>query len=609
MSEQRTSRWPRVPARRALAVWRGRGRRAWEAARWIVIGGLFFTALALGWIGFDLNTRALGQPGSFLDNLYRSLQLFIIHSGAVPPPVPWQLEVARLLAPAVAAGATLSAIVDLLGEQLSGLRVRFYSNHVVVCGLGRLGSLLARTLREAGYDVVGIESDPQSPAIARCREAGIVVLVGDGTDPAVLRKARAQEARYLFAATGDDGRNSDIAIVAARLVEGRSGSPLTCFVHVLDDKLSDVLRQVGLVRGGGGLRIEYFNLAELGAPALLGEYPAFDDQGKTPLGQPHIVVVGLGEMGTRFIVHAARRWRSIPGARGKKLRITAVDRGADVRVAMLNERFPRLAGVCDLKACRMDLDSAEFERAGFLFGRRGRSDVTGVYVCVGDDAVGLSAALHLRRRLGDRAVPIVVRTTQEGGVAALLSDGRGEAYSNLRVFGLLNLVCRPDVLLAGQNEILARAIHANYVSNRRRDGLTVETNPSMVDWEKLPESLKESNRAQAADICRKLDAIGCDIVPMTDWDAEPLAFTTDEVETLAPGEHERWRKERKARGWRYAGIRDDERKESPYLVDYGDLPEDIKEIDRAAVRGIPALLAEIGFAVIRVRRDEGETSP
>ena len=566
-----------------------------------MIGGLFFTALALGWIGFDLNGRSLSQPGSFLDNLYRSLQLFIIHSGAVPSPVPWQLEVARFLAPAVAAGAALSALAALLGEQLAAFRVRFYSDHVVVCGLGRLGSLLARNLREAGYDVVGIESDLHGGAIARCSEDGIVVLLGDGTDPAMLRKARAHKARYLFAAAGDDGRNSDIAVAAAALVAGRAGSPLTCFVHVIDDKLSDVLRQVGLARGGGGLRIEYFNVAELGAPALLADYPVFDDQGKTPLGAPHIVVVGLGEMGTRLIVHSVRRWRSIPGTRGRKLRITVVDRLADARVALLHERFPRLASVCDLKACRMDLDSAEFERTGFLFGRRGKSDVTGVYVCVGEDAVGLSAALHLRHRLGDRAAPIVVRTTQEGGVAALLGDGRGDTYGDLRVFGLLNLVCRPEVLLVGQNEVLARAIHASYVANRRRAGDSVETNPSTVDWEHLPESLKESNRAQAADIFRKLEAIGCDIVPMTDWDAELPAFTAGEIEKFARMEHERWRKERQAAGWKLAAARNEERKESPYLIPYEDLPEDVKEIDQAAVRGIPEFLAEIGFAVVRVR--------
>jgi hypothetical protein len=256
----------------------------------------------------------------------------------------------------------------------------------------------------------------------------------------------------------------------------------------------------------------------------------------------------------------------------------------------------------------MDLDSAEFERADFLFGRRGKSDVTGVYVCVGDDAVGLSAALHLRHRLGDRNVPIVVRTTQEGGVAALLGgEGRGETYGNLNVFGLLDLICRPDVLLAGQNEAVARAIHKNYVSNRRREGQSGETNPSMVDWAQLPESLKESNRQQAADICRKLEAIGCDIAPLTDWDAEPPAFTADEIELLARMEHDRWWKEREAAGWRLAAARSESRKESPYLVPYEDLPSDVKEIDRATVRALPAFLAEVDFAVVRVGRGNGGT--
>jgi hypothetical protein len=607
LTEQPKSRPATLRTRPAWALWRERGRRAWDAARWFVIAGLFLVALVLGWIGFDINARVLGQPGSFLDNLYRSLQLFIIHSGAVASPVPWQLEIARFLAPAVAAGATLSAMVHLLGERLSGIRVRFYSNHVVVCGLGRLGSLLARSLREAGYEVVGVESDAQNGAIARRREDGVVVLMGDGTDPAMLRRAGVGRARYLFAVAGDDGRNSDIAIGAGELADGRSGSPLTCFVHVLDDKLSDLLRQVGLARRRSGLRIEYFNVAELGASALLADHPAFDDRGNTALGSPHIIVVGLGEMGTRLIVHAARLWRSIPGTRGKKLRITAVDHQADERVAVLNERLPRLASVCQFRPVRMDLDSAEFERADFLFGRLGKSDVTGVYVCVGDDGVGLSAALHLRHRLGDRQVPIVVRTTEERGVAALLGgEGRGDTYGNLRVFRLLDLVCRPDVLLAGQNEVLARAIHENYVSNRRRERQSVETNPSTVDWEQLPESLKESNRQQATDISRKLDAIGCDIAPMTDWGVEPPAFSADEIELLACMEHDRWRKEREAAGWRLATTRDEGRKESPYLVPFEDLPADVREIDRAAVRAMPAFLAEVDFAVVRVRRGSGE---
>ena len=569
-----------------------------------MVAALFVAALVLGWIGFDLSTRAAGQPGSFLDNLYRALDLFAFRSGAVAPPVPWQLDVARWLAPAVTAGATFGAVTALLGERLSGMRARRYSDHVVVCGLGHLGALLARNLHDAGFDVVAIERNPQNGAVGECREQGVIVFIGDATDRTLLRRARLERARHLFAVTGDDGRNAEIAIAARELVVGRSGPQLTCRVHILDDKFAGVLHQAAVGRrAGDSLRLEYFNAAELGAPALLRDHPAFDEEGRTPFGPPHLVIVGLGEMGTRLAVHAVRGWRAIPGSRGRRLRITAVDAQADARVGILHERLPRLADVCEIAAHRMDLDSAEFERADFLFGRDGTSDVTSVYVCVSDDAVGLSAALHLRHRLGGRHVPIVVRTAREGGVATLLAgeDG-GDAYGGLSVFGLLDLVCRPDVLLAGQNEALARAIHEGYVRHERRPGQAGETNPSMVDWEQLPESLRESNRQQAADICRKLAAVGFDIEPLEDWDAALPTLTADEIELLARMEHDRWRREREAAGWRPAPQKSESRRESPYLVRFEDLPAEIQDIDRATARGIPAFLAEVDYAVVRLGR-------
>ena len=602
MSEQTAPRGTGPRDGRAKSFRRGLGRLLSLSMRWPIVAGLGIVALVLGWIGFDLNMAAHNEPGSFLDKLYITIWLFAGRTGAVAPPVPWQLEVARYLAPAVAAYATLTATTALLGEKLSSLRARRFSDHAVVCGLGRLGSLAARNLRAAGFDVVAIESNPQSGAIGECREQGVIVFVGDATDPTLLRQARIEKARYLLALTGDDGLNLKIEMEAGEFVEGRRRSPLTCFVHLVDSQLAGVLRQVGAASYGGTIRLEAFNAAERGAPALLRERPAFDDRGATALGPPHIVILGLGEMGRSLIVHAERAWRSIPSQRGRRFKVTVVDSRADVHVAALNERLPGLKAVCDLVACPVDLDSAEFERADFLFGRRHTCDVTGVYVCLGDDAIGLSAALHLRRRLGDRKVPIAVRTTQEGGVASLFSgsDGRA-AYGDLEIFNLPELVCRPDVLLGGQNEVLARAIHERYVQRERENGRAPAENPSMVEWDDLPESLRESNLHQAADICRKLQAVGADIEPLTDWDAPPPEFSATDMELLARMEHERWQAEREAGGWKLAAEKNEARKQTPYLVPYDDLPEDVKEYDRAAVRGIPAFLAEVGLSVVRVR--------
>jgi hypothetical protein len=353
-------------------------------------------------------------------------------------------------------------------------------------------------------------------------------------------------------------------------------------------------------QAGDSFRMETFNAAERGVPALLRKQPAFDDHGSTPLGPPHVVIVGLGEMGANLVIKAARRWRSIPERGRRRFRVTVVDSKADEHVAALNERFPRLSSMCVMEAHRMEIDSAAFERAEFLFDSKGHCSVTGVYVCVGDDAIGLSAALHLRHRLGDRDVPIVVRTTHEGGVAALVRGDAGSGrYAGLDIFGLFDLVSRPDVLLRGQNEILARAIHEEYQRRQRLKGDTRATDPSVVDWEELAEALRESNRHQAADIFRKLRLIGCDIEPLTDWDSPLATLSSEEVENLARLEHERWLHERKAAGWRYSAHKNEARKLSPYLVPWDELSEEVKANDRDTAGAMPAYLAEVDLAVVR----------
>ncbi|MDR2232874.1 MAG: Ryanodine receptor Ryr [Tannerella sp.] len=57
----------------------------------------------------------------------------------------------------------------------------------------------------------------------------------------------------------------------------------------------------------------------------------------------------------------------------------------------------------------------------------------------------------------------------------------------------------------------------------------------------------------------------------------------DIVEQVAVNVHEAWAAGRKADGWKYGPNRDDNRKEHPCLVPYGELPESEKEYDRQTV--------------------------
>ncbi|MGH2819404.1 MAG: potassium channel family protein, partial [Actinomycetota bacterium] len=483
----------------------------WGTIRWPLIAGLAVLALVLGWIGFGSVPAPGGAEGSFWDRLYLSLQLFALESGAVEPPVPWSLEVARVLAPAVTFFAAVSAILAVFAGQIARARVRWFArDHVVVCGVGRTGHALIDAFRERGDRVVAIERNPAESRIAGIREAGVAVLVGDATDRAWLAQARVDRARYLFAVAADDGANATIAVASRELLFGRRGAPLVVFVRILDADLAEALGIHLAAMGSGALRLEVFNPAERAAPALLNEHPPFDRAGATPFGPPHILVVGAGEMGSRLILHAARRWKAVHRANGRRLRVAVADRDADRHVEDLLLRWPGLGDVCELIPHRIEVESPRFERGEPFRDPGGGCSLTAAYICLGDDALALAAGLRLGRALRDRDIPIVVRTKAHDGLGSLLRDDLAGTRS-LHVFGVLDATCRPEVILGGRTEVLARAIHHEYVRRQQEEGHSPGDNPSMVSWDELPEHLKESNRWQADDIGNKLRAVGCDL--------------------------------------------------------------------------------------------------
>lgn len=599
---------PRVPVHPKRSLWRNRLRSLWVDIRWPILGVLTVLTLGLGCVGFRGHFELINEHRSPWDLFYLSLQLFTLESGSINPPIPWTLQIARLLAPTIAVYTAVQALLALFHEQLQLLRVRFVKNHVVICGLGQRGFHLAGGFHDRGYRVVVVERDEDDPLIGSCRDYGAIVLMGDARDPTILRKARVHRAAYLVAVCRDDGINTEVAIQAEKLVRNRRRSVLTTFIHIEDVELCSLLRERGLAsEETSSFRLEFFNILETGARLMLDHFPALDkptsDEVQTSAAPPpHIVVVGLGKMGRSLVVEAGRRWWLRHSSDGKRLRITAVDNAAETKKAILCIRYPQLAKVCDIAAFQIDLSSIEFERGDFSFAPGGRSDVTAVYLCFDDDGQAIAAALSLHQRMREYRIPIVVRMSHDGGLASLMQPqaGGSGAFPNLHAFGMLECTCTPELLLSGTHEVLAQASHEQYVLARERAGDTPQTNKAMVPWHALSVGLKESNRRQADDVAVKLKAIGCGIKPLTDWAEQPLVLTAEEVELLAKMEHTRWCDERRTAGWRHAPPpKNEARKTSPYLVAWEELDEKTKDIDRDAVRSIPTTLARAGFQVYR----------
>jgi hypothetical protein len=265
----------------------------------------------------------------------------------------------------------------------------------------------------------------------------------------------------------------------------------------------------------------------------------------------------------------------------------------------------------------MNVRWPEFYEGAFLAGDTDRPPVSAVFVCFDDDSLGLRTGLAVHQHFLQTSAtptPVVVRMAEAGGLARLVApNGDGtSAFANLAAFGLLDHTCTPEAILGGTHEVLARGLHEVYIQQQRALGRTSATNPSLVEWEQLPEALRESSRAEADGVFRHLAALGYTLTPMADWDAAFFRFSEAEISCLAEREHQRFLAERRSRGWRPTrGPKDIADRRSPALLPWAELPADERSKTCDTVRELPATLARAGFQIVRLAAtgQEGTPSP
>ncbi|MCB2222723.1 MAG: NAD-binding protein [Actinobacteria bacterium] len=554
---------------------------------WPLVALLAATAFVLGYLGF--HTR-LGSERSAVDIAYLSLQLFTVESGnAAGPSPPITLEIARFAAPAATAYALGRALVEIFRSRIDRWRLKRRSGHVVVAGLGWLGLELVERLVEQGHDVVAVDLDLDEEAVASIGRSKVSVVVGDARDPDVLREARAEAADHIVVLAGADEVSAEVALAARTVYLESAENPVVCLAHIRDPQLCRILRTETLAGPQAeGFRLEFFNVAEEAAAIMLEEHAGFlAGDGPAAIG-----VVGGNDVAAAVVSEAARVRRR--HARDPVRVVIAEEEGV---VERLHARFPQLRAGAEVERIGGPdpLVPADVERL---------ASCRLVFVCLDEDTTAIAITLSLAEQLP--GTPIVVALGHWAGMAAMLTSGASGTRA-IHPFLIPDRLLHADILLAGLGERLAREIHAAYVDLRLSTGARPD-DPSLMAWEHLPESLRRSNRAQAAHLGEKLRRIGCGVAPLDDWDAPPEPLTDDEIEELARFEHERFVRQRRSDGWK-DGPRDPEKKTSPYLVPWdrltGPEAEEIKDLDRLAARSVPQLLARAGYRVIRTGEPGG----
>jgi hypothetical protein len=553
----------------------------------LIVAGI--GAFVLGCVGSWQYLAGQHRDPSLSDAVYSGMQLFFGTTMAQTH-LPATLNIARFLAFVVTGWAGLTALGALFADRLRQMRIPWMRGHVVVCGLGYVGGVFVRQLWESGARAVVIEADANNPQIDLCRSWGVPVIVGDAQLKRTLHSAGVQRAARLLATTPADAVNTEIVAVAGELASAGSSGRLRCLAQISDPDLCVLLRIQEAKRSDAESALDFFNTAEISARLLLNEFPV-----DTGHGQPHILVAHLDDLGSWLVWHAARDWYDNRRDNTTPLQVTVLDDEQDQRVRSLVGQHPDLEKVCEFIS--LSTSARDIHRLPAYHADAAAVPLTRAYVTAYRDEDALQTTLKLRHAL-DPAIPIVVALSRAEGVSRLISDvrGTGQLLGNVEAFPTLERTCTVDLVRGGSFETIAHGLHEYWRAEQLAAGKPA---PS---WAELDESRKESSRAQARYITAKLRSIGCEVAPLRDWDAADFRFTSDEIETLGIAEHDRWMQERHADGWTLGG-RDVERKKSPYLVPFDELPYDIAELDRMFVRHYPAILASAGLQIMRLPKN------
>jgi hypothetical protein len=551
--------------------------------RWLIVLGIAAVSLVLGYIGLNeylSHNTASGFGRGWTDILFYDLQLFVLNSapaeGAGPFPV--ALGIARFLAPAATVVATVATVRLLLSEQLRRWSSASASKHAIVTGDGPIAVELARKLRAEYRKVVVVGVTPATAEQVRAHR--LLDVSGDPTDAGTLRAAGLRRANVLYACAELSTTNAATALRAREISQAHGRPLLIAFAQVRDAEISTALRarRIG-AKDDSSFRLDFFSVEDTAARVLLDKHPLAPD-GTRPA---QVVIVGFGRLGRAVLHEIARR----PHPEGSPLRVSIRGAGTEALTDFL-DLFPVVRRNC-LVTC--DDDAPQRSSGG---------EPALIFICLPDNDDALNAGLAAAHAMTTRSDRVVICMSEPSPFGAVLSTQQAlldDAEGRLTVFEVIEEACVPERIREDLADQLGRAIHRAYVDNCAARGDSPRLNHSMRPWEDLPDHLKQSNLAQAADIGVKLDAIDCIVVPESA--AVPdFAFSEPEINLLAEMEHRRWAQERKGQGYVYGPTR--EGNQHPDLVDWQYLSESAQAKDRDAIRELPMILWQAGFQILHL---------
>ncbi len=191
---------------------------------WSLFDSLYMTVITVTTVGY-LEVHALSREGRTFTMLLALGGVFALFFAAA--------EIFR----AIVGGEVRS----VLGRQRMERTLAEISNHVVVCGFGRMGRLICHEFSSRGIPFVLVER--QAELLRGFDIAHGIPLQGDATSEETLRKAGVDRARGLIAVAASDADNLYVVMTARELNE-----TLVIVARAEEEAAEKKLRRAGATR-------------------------------------------------------------------------------------------------------------------------------------------------------------------------------------------------------------------------------------------------------------------------------------------------------------------------------------------------------------------------
>ncbi len=379
---------------------RPRQRPTWRTLLWLCAIG---SIIVVGMIYIPREYPGL----SFWACLYATARLFVFEYDLPHFPTAWPLIAIHFIAPVIAVSAAWT-LVNRLFRLTPALRLRWVHDHIVVCGAGRNGRLVARTLKERGLRVVAVDIADNDVLEEWQHESRIPVIQGSFHTHAVLERAGAERARAMIFAAGDDLANLEGAVGAHTWLAAMRGGPRVILTHIAHEKLASTAASV--VASSGRPAIRFFDTYRIAARRVISQY--FDRKARA--GIDRLTIVGFGKFGRDLTELLIRDL--LPENQVRIGVVDICDRGA--QVMSLAEDL----GVAE----RVDFRRADIRELDFA-GEPG----TAFFLCTDDDMGNLTGAFELAGRMRESHVYVRMTRWPLSAIADQLSSHHLVTFINI----------------------------------------------------------------------------------------------------------------------------------------------------------------------------------